>query len=173
MKSNTTHRPPRIYLAGKIALNDWRHDLVLNLRGHDYEDGPIDCGLFTYIGPFFIACDHGCRHGPGLHGVAGWGCDGELVKRSEVFDRNQAALAKADLVFAYIDAPECYGTAAEIGWAYANRTSVELHFSPQVNPDDFWYLTQMSGGFARRGVARDQLKARFADAINIWSRQWA
>jgi hypothetical protein len=79
----TPIRKPTVYLAGKIGRNDWRHELVPELRGTVNGDcldpepvlfDPtlrIDCGDFVYVGPFFVSCDHGCFHGPASHGAVG------------------------------------------------------------------------------------------------------
>lgn len=164
--------PARVYLAGKIAKQDWRHDLVCGLRGAEHEHGPLPCRTFAYIGPFFVACDHGCRHGPGRHGAAGIGCDGVAITRATVFARNQALMASADLVFAYIDAPECYGTMVEIGWACRAGIPIYLHFAPGIDHDDFWYVARMAvGAPAVSIVSRDDLPAVFAATISDWKRR--
>ena len=66
----------KVYLAGKIAPNDWRADIVGagNLRGADSRNGWGACQFDfgeneVYVGPFFTACDHCCGHGPGTHGA--------------------------------------------------------------------------------------------------------
>jgi len=68
---------PRVYIAGKVAKLDFRHDLVPGLRDWRRENGSLECRDFIYVGPFFNSCDHGCMHGPGSHGVVGghgYGC---------------------------------------------------------------------------------------------------
>ena len=66
-----TYVKPNIYIAGKIGKNDFRHALIPGLREHHPDSGPLDCGAFRYVGPFFESCDHGCRHGRNSHGVLG------------------------------------------------------------------------------------------------------
>jgi hypothetical protein len=172
MVAHNPKSPARIYLAGKIAKHDWRHDLVAGLRGAEHKDGPLDCRAFIYVGPFFVACDHGCRHGPGTHGVAGNGCDGVPITRAEVFARNQALIASADLVFAYIDAPECYGTMVEIGWAFRAGIPIYLHFAPDIDHAEFWYVARMAvGAPAMSIVSHDDLPAVFAATIAEWKRR--
>jgi very-short-patch-repair endonuclease len=73
-------KPVKVYLAGKISHNDWRHNIVPNLGG-TYGDSqafshnerwpeiPISPRL-VYVGPYFISCDHGCFHGEADHGAA-------------------------------------------------------------------------------------------------------
>jgi len=81
----------RIYLAGKIAKNDWRHEVVTNLGralviGDQWSRWPVlekaVFGAHDYVGPFFISDDHGCAHGAGAHGV-GIGLDSPCVEAGE------------------------------------------------------------------------------------------
>ena len=131
---------PNLYLAGKISKNDWRHGLIPGLRGHVWSDGPIVTPEFSYVGPFFVSCDHGCNHAPNSHGAAaGFEYDESTYDQSTVVKNNMQVLATADLVFAYITAPDCYGTLGEIGWALGRRKRVVMAFSPDVKPDDFWF----------------------------------
>jgi hypothetical protein len=97
----------RIYLAGKVAKNDWRTAVVPGLREFLSVDewqeieGDISrvhlslkvMNRFVYTGPFFVSCDHGCYHNGfgyghpheceeiGAHGVGSntsARCNGEL-----------------------------------------------------------------------------------------------
>jgi len=139
---------PAIYLAGKISKNDWRHALVSTLRGRLWSDGPIDCQAFSYVGPFFVSCDHGCNHGPNLHGAvntSGGNKDcGEPFTRKDVIANNLESLANANLVFAYITHPDCYGTMGEIGWAIAKGKAVVICFAPEVDHCDFWFWSMQA-----------------------------
>jgi hypothetical protein len=135
---------PRVYLAGSISKNCWRHTLVPGLRGaltdtHTLPK-PIDCGLFTYTGPFFVACDHGCSHGPATHGVAGYnGCGSvEALTRGEVFRRNCAAIESADIVIAYITRYDCVGTVWEIAYAQDRGIPTYLVFAAGIDAKEFW-----------------------------------
>ena len=77
---NAADRSLRVYLAGKISKNDWRHQLIAGLRNHSWEDGPLTQSGFTYVGPFFISCDHGGFHGPNTHGMR---------PRQDLFDKDK------------------------------------------------------------------------------------
>ena len=114
---------PKLYLAGKIAPNDWRHSIVPALRGHTWADGPIVMPDYTYVGPFFVACDqHGCGPIPG--------CDAD-VTALQVIENNLSAIKSATLIFAYITANDCHGTMAEIGHALALGKRVVMAFAPE------------------------------------------
>lgn len=159
---------PRVYFAGKISKNDFRHDLAPGLRGHEWAGGPLECDGFDYAGPFFRGCDHGCSHSPGTHGVAGYGCDGEEVTRREVFARNQAGVAAADLVLAFIEATDCHGTLVEIGWASRAGIPVHLVFAPGVEHSQLWYAQMAAGQPVITIAAREDLPALLGRLIANW-----
>lgn len=162
---------PGVYCIGKIAPNDWRHDLVLRLRGHRHEDGPLDCDAYRYCGPFFENCDHGCAHGPGSHGVLGepgLGCE-EIQRTTQhrVWQRNMKALEAASAVFAFIETDDAFGSLVELGVAQAMRTPCWVLFAPGADPDAMWYAAQGAvdlrrrGAFTARDVRREDLPAHF------------
>ena len=130
----------RVYFAGKVGKGDWRHALVPDLRDSMGAIGtPIRCDQFVYCGPFFIACDHGCAHGPGTHGV-GPNCIGETSPpRWLVPSLCFRWLRRADLVFAWIDDPTCYGTLTEIGWAHALGKPVYVGFATEELAREMWF----------------------------------
>lgn len=120
-----------VYLAGKIAQNDWRGGIVKNLRNcfdNDDLDHNICHGisksifdLHTYTGPFFISCDHGCSHGPDTHGVANSCCSDGNRTREQVVRACMQGIRGSTLMFAWIDCITCYGTLSEIGYFSAAR----------------------------------------------------
>ena len=131
---------PKIYLAGKIGKNDWRHFLVPGLRNCEWKDCPVDAVNFQYVGPFFVACDHGCNHGPNQHGAAaGHSICESLITQRDVIRNNNYGLAQADLVFAYINSVDCFGTLVEIGMAINSGQRVVIAFAPGIPHPEFWY----------------------------------
>lgn len=139
-----------VYLAGKIGQNDWRHGLIPALRGHTWSDGPIHCGGFNYVGPFFVSCDHGCNHGPNSHGAVNedpFACQEPPYTKMHVLTQNNESLDKADLVFAYITSTDCYGTLVELGRAtnaFFDRPRIVIAFAPDIPSDDFWYANMQA-----------------------------
>ncbi len=134
----------RLYLAGKIGKNDWRHNLIAGLREHEWSKGPIVAPDYIYVGPFFKSCDHGCNHGPNSHGAAERHLSGESTySQLDVVRNNNEALDSADLVFVYITTGDCYGTLLEIGRATGQllRPRVVIAFAPDILVDDFWYAS--------------------------------
>jgi hypothetical protein len=163
---------PRIFIAGKIRHYCFRHDLVPGLRSGWDGRIALQCDGFTYVGPFMDACDHGCRHGPSSHGVlgvAGFGCEGVAAARSEVYQRNEFGLGIADLVIAYIDAPDCYGTIFELGFAARAGVPYVILFAPEIDIPEFWYSQQREACFrVPHVVPRPQLPAVFANILDQW-----
>jgi hypothetical protein len=142
----------KIYLAGKIAKNDWRHELVEGLRStiddtHERESslaqwpilhGAIK-GTHDYTGPYFISCDHGCYHGPNTHGVIGGGCDVmESPSRQATVDLCRSAIRRSDLVFAWVDTLDAYGTIAEI--AFARAIGIPVQIAGPQEFGDMWFV---------------------------------
>lgn len=166
---------PGIYLAGKIGVNDWRHDLVPKLRGAMYEDGPIDGGGFDFVGPFFISCSHRCFHGDTSHGVLlqkgaiGVSCCNPngypLPDRREVARRAREGVRSADLIFAYIEAVDCIGTMAEIGAAVQLGKSVLICIDTTVDAGEFWLVQRWPGVTLIVDVDRSDLPKLFAAAL--------
>jgi hypothetical protein len=130
---------PRVYLAGKIDKNCWRHDLVPKLRGSLWSDAPLDCDGWRYTGPFFVACDHGCTHVDTRHGAGPDGCGAaEGINRNAVFDANIRAVKQSDALVAYLTSYDCIGTIYEIAYAQEHRVPTILLFGPGVERAEFW-----------------------------------
>lgn len=141
----------KIYLAGKIAWNDYRHGLIPCLRdvdGDNYlstdSEWPIlervIFGRHDYVGPYAIGCDHGCYHGPNTHGY-GIGCGGKPTQIVSTLCKK--AIDISDIVFAWIDAPDAYGTIFEIGYAIAKGKNVFLAIKKDLKcRRDMWFIKE-------------------------------
>lgn len=131
-----------IYLAGKIAKNDWRHEVAPGLRDasgiqgmHIADEEPPNWSSYkvpvldawTLTGPYFSGCDHGCGH-EGTHAVTGgcimaatvgkrWNHGDVGTYRHWVHHQCEVAIAACDVFFAWLDDPTAYGTLVEIGIA--------------------------------------------------------
>jgi hypothetical protein len=152
-----------VYLAGKIRCNGWR-EKIANIRDHSinqYETKPILVNAsLTIMGPFFISCDHGCYHGDRTHGVGlnkyckdvdgtlyHFGCcgNGEQPPFTEcdVLDICKSQIDAAEIVFAYIDCTDCFGTLAEIGYAHAKGKTIIIKFASDQLKKDMWFIDKM------------------------------
>ncbi len=156
-----------IYLAGKIAPPrvDWRRHIIdyrlLNWE-EGYEKGGVDqveywpvrmkaiFDRFDYVGPFFIECGHTCFFGANEHGVGAHSggefssghYDDKLLTMEATKRRCLNAIQDADLLFAWIDNPTCYGTIAEIGYARALGKTIWI-----AGPErfaDLWFVYEMA-----------------------------
>jgi hypothetical protein len=62
---------------------------------------------------------------------------------ADIIRLNDAALGRADLVFVYITAADCYGTMVEIGRASVHLFNrIVVAFAPGIDSKDFWYSTE-------------------------------
>ena len=138
----------RIYLAGKVEKNCWRHEIVKGLRKVEAEPGdwPILPGAVfghDYVGPYFVSCDHGCYHGRSQHGMCGFDCVDRQYGRSEVVASCLAAIDKADLVYAWLPTPDAYGTIYELGFAHAKGKRIIIATPDRRRLADVWFAMQL------------------------------
>ncbi len=111
-------------------------------------------GVHDYVGPFFVSCDHGCAHGPGTHGAGvGLPDDGKLddvlaatergvaINRHNVVERCAAAIRGADLVFAWLNTRDAFGTLTEVGMARGFGVDVSVAWPASFDASDLWFPT--------------------------------
>jgi hypothetical protein len=150
-----------VYFAGKVKKGGgYRGKLLGNSmvmsRGHEIYE--VDGGKLIYGGPFALACDHGCYHGSGKHGLldfsGGHGCAGQFVdsdgteflqgwKRGTAdLDYDDAVLRclvqikNSDAVHCYIESISCYGTLVELGFAAAHGKPTYIYLKGEKHN---WY----------------------------------
>ncbi len=126
-------------------------------------------GIFDYVGPYFIGCDHGCFHGNSTHGcIDGVGMTSEEIADEKfsnthglpVYDENGLsldvggyqrravtslclkAIHEADIIYAWIDAPDAYGTYTELG--YAAALGKEIYIACPKEYIDMWFIYNLS-----------------------------
>ncbi len=144
-------RPLKVYLAGKISKqDDWRESIYrgTTLSADDSlvspdpwpegEDFVFDEIPLVYTGPWFIGCDHGCYHGGNRHGSLD-GCMGDMLQlpgcdpedtgddaRWRLPQLCMGRVEQADIVFAWINQPESYGTIFELGFRLGTKKRAYL-----------------------------------------------
>src|SRR5262249_1496059 len=100
----------------------------------------------NYVGPYFIASVE--PHSEGFHGDDSHGCGvarfphwvngGQERLCSVVIENCLNAVARADLVFAWVDQLDCYGTITELGFALALGKLVCVTGSRDFR--DMWFV---------------------------------
>lgn len=129
----------KLYIAGKISRENFRELIIPRLSSHQWGDPNIQTESYEYLGPYTVNCKHGCFSGNGTHESVG--SDGSIeLSQKDVIYANMRALESADLVFAYINTTDCYGTLMEIGWAIAREIYVVLMLSPDVPVHELWFI---------------------------------
>jgi hypothetical protein len=164
----------KIYLAGKIAKSDWRHSIVPGLEEGTWGDRLTILPGLEYVGPFFIACDHACAHGPSTHGSDVNECTasnaGSITSRDDVPVRCLSAIDDADVVIAYIESEDCYGTLVELGWALSKGKPVHLLFSTKLDRStiaDMWFIEARCTAAVRNATIAD-VKAKLFN-LTVWN----
>ena len=148
----------KVYLAGSIGPTDWRHKVVRDLRDAGIQEDSITnistlprlldtvSRHIACTGPFFVACDHSCGHGPQSHGVAltGRGCLENGTTRDAVLVANLRRILDADVMLACIDKADAYGTVSEIGYAHAlGKPIIAAVNVAQAVADEHWFPLHM------------------------------
>ncbi len=179
-----------IYFAGKISKNGWRAKLFGYRHGSvddAYDNNPtqlldpefqIECPEFINGGPFFISCDHGCNHAPAAHGVINeWDCPTVTHTHFDILKINFKRIERADLIFAYIDELDCYGTLVELGYAAKMQKEVHLGFGNNItreDRDDLWMAQMCATSVYQGSVVEvwDKFKRARAGEPVPWKESW-
>lgn len=108
-------------------------------------------GIHTYTGPFRQVLRQGedMEHLGVFHGTTTEGMHGmtDPAMRRDIVFQAQRAIERSDVVFAYINSPDAYGTVAEIGYAAAlgKFVAVVVDESAWFDWDDFWFVGDLAG----------------------------
>lgn len=154
---------PRVYFAGKIEKNNRKSPHQISIGDFNFPQGDeyIEEEHPTYIttGPLTIADDHGCCHGDNTHGCGEDCCQNINITRQTVLGRCMKQIDRSDLIIVKYDSIiSCYGTIAELGYAYAQGKIIFMDLS-QIKTDkqkkDLWFGIFMS----INSIQRTQKKA--------------
>lgn len=157
---------PMVYLAGKITNNWWRTEILgggtrtngISLGYYfledvsRYMDDEYDAGDCIITGPHSLGCDHsGCFHSKenAMHTAApthhSKSCaQDSLISRFDVKNACCHQIDKSDMVFAYIDSLDCYGTLAEIGYAYGKGKKIYILYENNMLEKELWFVSEMA-----------------------------
>jgi nucleoside 2-deoxyribosyltransferase len=106
---------------------------------------------FRYVGPFFVRDPESSDL---KHNLVDPSDEHAASSSAETVRWCKEWIEQADAVFAWIDAPDVYGTLAEIGLAHTLGKPIFLAFShdlPAGVIDDMWFAQQLAGT-VRRGL---------------------
>ena len=166
----------RIYLAGKVEEGGgWRRNVCqaqhLSVdNGTDYQRGdvlpttwPIRHGVVlgdhALTGPYYARCfSHGTELMEGVHGADPCCPIDRQAVEKEIVTLCFGAIKQADLLFAWIDSLDCYGTLAEIGYAKGVGVLTAVGVSPGL-PSDAWFVEAMVDVAVRAASPREALYA--------------
>lgn len=184
------------YLAGAVSGESWRdevcsHDDEYECVGGDFQEwgrvsllagadwNPVPKGVLgchRLCGPFVSSKVIGRDHDPlwvgtnfdgSNHGWVDLDIEhGDYPLRADLADQCVAAILAADVVFAYLTAPDCYATIFELGLAYQAGKKIWVAESEQFCRrwrDDFWFALNFASTLGKHkapvvGGARDSLK---------------
>lgn len=106
-------------------------------------------GSHEYVGPYRTDLrgswdwkHYGEFHGSkvaGQHGASSGAEDGLIVEEC------RQAIARSDLVFAYINRPDCFGTLVELGYAKALGifTALAIEVGAEWDESDYWFVAHL------------------------------
>ena len=172
-----------VYLAGTCQPNElygedgedgeknWRAEFTdAYFLGHKQYDIPeIVRGAIAlpsgsrldYLGPF-IQYEHNCYQ---------FGGHGACMDPREVHAAARRSIKRADLVFAWVDRLDCFGTFAEIGFAHGVGKRVIIR-GPEEHPD-LWFVYAMGEAEFSQSGPRDAFNQLFVPnpelaALNVF-----
>lgn len=150
---------PKVFCAGKVGghnhCEDWRYKLIKGdfffLDEKEYLNNPIGNSLdmiagCQYVGPYSF--DNLGGHGSGNARI--WENHGSYELPQVVIEDCQERIRIADIVFAWIDTEDCFGTLVEIGFAAALKKEIWIAYPPKHQhaprgEDDDCYIEDRAG----------------------------
>lgn len=125
-----------------------------NYRGYSVSEWPILYGTVLethdYTGPFrqtIPDINYPTKWSGYFHGIESFGSHGQMdeSEKKQVVNHCKASIDKSDMVFAYINSRDCYGTLVEIGYAAARGIFVSLAIDCfEHNEDDIWFASEIA-----------------------------
>lgn len=182
-----------VYLAGKITNDSWRDELVdgyssendgVVYRAWELEDEeplnwqtipkalPIPDGRrLNLTGPFWLPLDGSGGHGSaddnlGEHCCGYPGQHGEFLPNPSLLSRIKAAIGESDLIFAWIDRLDCYGTLVELGYAHALNKFIAVARPEFLNggSDELWMASRLANRRIEAPSAKEAWRILWQDA---------
>lgn len=138
---------------------DWRDDQQCLVRPWPVRDR-IVLGQHAYVGPYRqeLSQDFEAKYLGWWHGAETFGQHGQMGhdEQKRIVSEARQGIHRCDMLFAYINDPEAWGTVAEIGYALALGKYVHLLINETevFSEEEFWFLSEMANG-SKSGRVRE------------------
>lgn len=160
----------RWYLAGKIGdADDWRSEVVRGLDGAnrafraEVEDAPyverfpiLESAVlghegWDYVGPYYVEAHCGWNDDYVSHAAPDGLGSHDVEDRTVIHSLCLRAIRECDIVFAWVDRADCYGTLVEVGYALSQDKRIMVCFPPSAAKieQDMWFVASCSNERAR------------------------
>jgi len=161
----------KVYLAGKITNDLWRDEIFPNWSDWEgstsptWMDGAIPDGRDIYCtGPFWVDLEGDIREahcgaeiatGEHAQGQEKRGSEAASSHRFKVIDSSKDAISDSDMVFAWIDSTDCFGTLVEIGFAVGKGKFVLVGINDFDRSQEMWFPLFIATAIEFAGSAGD------------------
>lgn len=157
----------KVYLAGKITKNGWRNNIFKGLRSFKENDWYFDSSYgrrhylaadgYEYVGPYFLADDHGSFHGEGTHGRGVNKNENPMMNpnwresQRSVVSKCFEWINECDKLFVWLDSADAFGTITEIGYAKALNKPIffalDAKLKGTIFEEDIWFVINTAYDF--------------------------
>lgn len=114
--------------------------------------------IHNYVGPYRTTVDDALKNKGDFHGTEWVGQHGWMDPAicNHIVSSCLIAIRRADVVFAYLNAPDCFGTLVEIGYARAlgKFVYVAVDDDAEWHGSDYWFADLLASG-ERRGTEEE------------------
>jgi hypothetical protein len=132
--------------------------------------------MLDYAGPWWSPCADAGGHGGcdwfgSPHAYLETACSDDPKPTPDLFVEVRAnidvALNRADLVFAWIDSTDCFGTLVELGIAAAKKKAIVVAFGDKIDAKEFW----LAASYAHEVVVAKTAGEAWASVWGIATKQ--
>ena len=178
-----------IYIAGKIEYDRTRYGLV-DCSIHEHEEDlrfTVDIAArpfffehqnFLYTGPYTVSNDHGTAHRFEHASYSGSsygypipfelsGASASEKYRRVVLERCRIGICKAELIYAWVNSEDAYGTLAEICFALGLGKRVYVATGPQIGDSTQAWFPLLLANAKYANTPQDGLKAAIRE-MEYW-----
>lgn len=130
-------------LAGGLSYTG---PFLWSLDGFDWHSVPVACHREGGADRFFCNC--GVSEGDYSHHDH---CCDSYYSRERILEWSLRGIMNADIVFAWIDSPDCFGTLVELGYAHGLGKKCLVSFEKEdladgIDVSEFWFANLLGDG---------------------------